>query len=115
MSAKRGRTAGIATTGRKTRPPHRIEIWFHNLNLDSRSYLTGLPGKSGRYANLRANPEFTFHLKSSARADIPTRPTPILAESQRWVILERITLNQGRQSALEAWLGQSHLVELTFT
>ena len=68
------RTIDITTTGRTTGRPHRIEMWFHNL--DGRLYLTGTPGARGWHANLLAHPEFTFHLKGTVRADLPARATP---------------------------------------
>ena len=37
------RTIDITTRGRQSGEPHRIEIWFHNL--DGRLYITGLPGR----------------------------------------------------------------------
>src|SRR6266851_3143574 len=65
------RTIDITTTGRKSGRPQRIEIWFHNL--DGRLYITGTPGRRNWYANLSANPDFTFHLKVSAQADLAAR------------------------------------------
>jgi hypothetical protein len=65
----RDRVIDITTTGRKSGQPRRIEIWFHRL--DGRLFITGLPGHRSWYANLLANPAFTFHLKGSAKADLP--------------------------------------------
>jgi len=64
-------TIDITTTGRKTRPPRRIEVRFHIV--EGRLDITGLPGRCGWYANLLAHPEFTMHLKESVRADLPAR------------------------------------------
>jgi deazaflavin-dependent oxidoreductase (nitroreductase family) len=64
----------ITTTGKKTGSPRRIEIAFHNF--DGALYITGLPGKRDWYANLLAQPRFTFHLKQSAHADLPAIATP---------------------------------------
>lgn len=69
------RTIDITTTGRTTGRPHRIEMWFHHL--DGRLYLTGTPGARSWHANLLAHPDFVFHLKSTVRADLPARATPI--------------------------------------
>src|SRR4051812_27381293 len=64
------RVIDITTIGRKTGEPRRIEIWFHRL--DGRYYITGTPGRPRDwYANLVAQPGFTFHLKESATADLP--------------------------------------------
>jgi deazaflavin-dependent oxidoreductase (nitroreductase family) len=69
------RTVDITTTGRRSGQPRRIEIGFHNL--DGRLYISGLPGRRGWYANVVAHPDFEFHLKESAQADIPARAHPI--------------------------------------
>ena len=65
------RVIDITTIGRKSGEPRRKEIWFHNL--DGRLFIAGTPGKRGWYANLVANPEFTFHLKRSVQADLQAR------------------------------------------
>jgi deazaflavin-dependent oxidoreductase (nitroreductase family) len=109
---QRERTIDITTTGRQSGRPRRIEIWFHNL--DGRLYITGSPGRRGWYANLRANPKFTFHLKGEVAADLPAMARPIVAEPERRAVLARITVNLGRQSELERWVEASPLVEVTF-
>jgi deazaflavin-dependent oxidoreductase (nitroreductase family) len=105
-------TIDITTTGRKSGRPRRIEIWFHNL--DGRVFITGLPGKRDWYANLLANPVFTFHLKESVQANLTARATPILEEDRRRAILSRITKELGRAGDLEAWVQDSPLVEVEF-
>ena len=101
----------ITTIGRKTGQSRKIEIWFHNL--DGRLFITGLPGPRSWYANLVANPAFTFHLKESIQADLPAKARPITAEAERREILSRITQNLGRDGDLEVWIEQSPLVEIT--
>ena len=110
QALKQDRTIDITTTGRKSGEPRRIEIWFHNL--DGRLYITGSPGRRSWYANLVANPEFTFHLKESAQADLPARARPITAEAERREVMGRITRNVGRAGDLEAWVRESPLVEV---
>lgn len=109
---RRDRTIDITTLGRKTGKPRRIEIWFHNL--DGHIYITGLPGKRGWYANLLANPEFTFHLKGSLKADLPARATPVQGEAQRRATLMEIFPNLSREGKLEEWVAHSPLVEVIF-
>ena len=76
------RVIDITTTGRKTGEARRIEIWFHRI--DGRIYITGTPGARSWYANLVANPDFTFHLKESAQADLAATATPVEgAEKER--------------------------------
>jgi deazaflavin-dependent oxidoreductase (nitroreductase family) len=110
QALEQDRTIDITTIGRKTGLPRRIEIWFHNL--EGCLYITGLPGSRDWYANLVANPAFTFHLKESVQADLPARATPIVDEAQRRDILARITGNLGEQRDLETWVQDSPLVEV---
>jgi deazaflavin-dependent oxidoreductase (nitroreductase family) len=104
------RTIDITTTGRTTGRPQRVEIWFHNL--DGRLYITGLPGPRGWYANLRARPDFTFHLKGAVRADLPARAIPIVDAAPRRAILTRLLARLGRSAELETWIRDSPLVEV---
>ncbi len=108
----RDRTIDITTTGRHSGQPHRIEIWFHNL--DGAIYITGLPGKRGWYANLVATPAFTFHLKGSITADLPARATPVTDPETRRAIMSRILDTLGRSHELAAWVASSPLVAVTF-
>jgi deazaflavin-dependent oxidoreductase (nitroreductase family) len=109
---ERGRTIDITTTGRKSGQPRRIETWYHNL--DGRIYLTGTPGKRDWYANLRANPHFTFHLKQDTVADLAARAQPIDDPAQRRAIFSRILRNLDRSEDLESWIAGSPLVEVEF-
>ncbi len=68
----RGHTIDITTTGRRTGQARRIETVFHNI--DGRIVLSGMPGPRDWYANLLADPHFTFHLKGAVKADLPARP-----------------------------------------
>jgi len=102
----------ITTTGRKTGRPRRKEIWFHNV--DGQLYITGSPGRRDWYANLLANPEFTFHLKRSARADLPARATPIRDQARRREIFQKIQQRLQRRVGmnLEEWVERSPLVQV---
>ena len=98
----------ITTTGRSSGRPQRKEIWFHNL--DGSLYITGTPGKRDWYANMVAHPEFTFHLKRSAQADLPARATPITDPIERRAILGRILAKLERSDNIEDWVARSPLV-----
>jgi deazaflavin-dependent oxidoreductase (nitroreductase family) len=100
----------ITTVGRKTGNPSRIEIAFHNF--DGTLYISGMPGRRDWYANLVANPQFTFHLKQSTRADIPARATPITDEAARRRVLSRVVEKWNQQDNLEAFVRSSPLVEV---
>jgi deazaflavin-dependent oxidoreductase (nitroreductase family) len=112
------RIIDITTTGRKTGEPRRIEIWFHRL--DGRCFITGTPGRPRDwYANLVANPGFTFHLKESATADLPATARPITDPAEREQVLAGLlaplgafTSKPGQEA--EVWVANSPLVEITF-
>lgn len=106
------RTIDITTIGRVSGRPRRIETWFYRV--DDRIFLTGLPGKRDWYANLLANPAFTFHLKGSAQADLPGRATPITDPAARREIMGRILAALGQARDLDAWVAGSPLVEVAF-
>jgi deazaflavin-dependent oxidoreductase (nitroreductase family) len=105
------RVIDITTTGRKSRQPRRIEIWFHNL--DGKLYITGSPGKRSWYANMLANPDFVFHLKRSHQADIPARARPIQEEAERRQVLGKIIAGLDGERNLDEWMANSPLVEVT--
>jgi deazaflavin-dependent oxidoreductase (nitroreductase family) len=112
------RVIDITTIGRRTGEPRRIEIWFHRL--DGRYYITGTPGRARDwYANLVANPGFTFHLKESATADLPATARPVTESAEREQVLAGLlaplaefTSKPGQEP--EAWVASSPLVEVTF-
>ena len=89
QALERDRTIDITTTGRNTGQPRRKEIWFHNI--EGRLYITGSPGSRDWYANLVANPQFTFHLKQSAQADLSARATSIRDPNRRRDIFSEST------------------------
>lgn len=107
---KHDRLIDITTVGNKSGKAHKIEIAFHNL--DGKLYITGLPGKRDWYANLVAHPQFTFHLKQSAHADIPATATPILDEATRRTVLSHVVVKWNRQNELDAFMKSSPLVQV---
>ncbi|NNC74302.1 MAG: nitroreductase family deazaflavin-dependent oxidoreductase [Acidimicrobiia bacterium] len=107
-------TIDITTTGRVSGESRRIEIWF--FNLDDRVFITGTPGARDWYANLVANPEFTFHLKESVTADIPAVAIPILDDDARRAVFEVLVPRFGfGDTNLERWIAASPLVEVMFS
>ena len=102
------RTIDITTTGRSSGLSRRIETWFYRV--DDQVYLTGSPGRRDWYANLLANPDFTFHLKQSIAADIPARATPITDPEQKRAIFARILSDLSEPQNLEVWLAGSPLM-----
>ena len=110
QALERDRTIDITTIGKKSGRPRRKEIWFHNL--DGSLYITGTPGSRDWYANLVANPEFTFHLKQSVQADLPAQATPIVDPGQRRKIIAGIIQKIGGDRDLDAWVEGSPLVQV---
>ena len=107
------RTIDITTTGRTSGEPRRIEIWRYRY--DGRIFLSGSPGTRDWYANLLANPEFTFHLKGSTRADLPAIAHPITDGAERREVIAGILEDLGRGSRnFEDWVARSPLVEVEF-
>ena len=104
------RLIDITTTGRKSGRPHRIEIAFHYI--DGEVYISGMPGKRDWYANLMADPNFTFHLKQSIRRDLPATAYPIVDEEARRSLLVPITTKWGRLNQLDAFVDRSPLVKV---
>jgi deazaflavin-dependent oxidoreductase (nitroreductase family) len=118
-SNARARTVDITTTGAKSGRPRRIEIWFYRV--DGVIYLTTQPAKRDWYANIVANPEFTFHI---AGADLAARGIPVTdAEAKRRVLGPIVDdLNQPSNPAripqpvqpLDEWVAGSPLVRVEF-
>ena len=107
----------ITTTGRNTGQPRRIEIWAHNL--DGQVIITGSPGRRSWYANMVANPEFTFHLKRDIQADLQATAKPVSDEAERRSIFtstnQMSQFDQRRAMNIEDWVKGSCLVEVSFS
>jgi deazaflavin-dependent oxidoreductase (nitroreductase family) len=84
----RGHRIDITTIGRRSGQPRRIEVVFHNFG--GRLYISGRPGRRGWYANLVANPGFTFHLTGPVTADLPARARPITDSIERREVLGEV-------------------------
>lgn len=112
QALKRDRTIDITTIGRKSGQLRRIEIWFYRAG--ERIYLSGGPGRRSWYANLLANPEFTFHLKGSVRADLSARATPVTDPGERWSVFTTILNDLRMSDKLEAWIADSPLMKVEF-
>ena len=102
----------ITTTGRRTGMPRRTEIWFHYQ--DGRILITGSPGARGWYANMTANPNFTWHFKQSFFRDIPAVATPITDEGERRALFVRMMELEDRMAHVEVddWARRSPMVQV---
>jgi deazaflavin-dependent oxidoreductase (nitroreductase family) len=120
QSSRADRTIDITTTGRRSGAPRRVEVWFHRV--DGHWYLTGMPAPRSWYANLRANPRFTVHLKHGVSADLPATASPVDEPTRRRVISAVLGLQDrtdlGTQAtqrqSFDEWLAHSPLVEIVF-
>jgi deazaflavin-dependent oxidoreductase (nitroreductase family) len=86
-----GHTIDITTTGRKSGEPRRLEIVFFNFG--GRLYISGMPSAERTRAwlhNMRANPEFTFHLKQGVHADLPAVATEVTEPIHRREVIEQV-------------------------
>jgi deazaflavin-dependent oxidoreductase (nitroreductase family) len=84
----RGHLIDITTTGRRSGRPRRIEVVFHNFG--GRLFISGRPGRRDWYANLVAQPAFTFHLKGPVKADLPATARPITDLAERREVLGQV-------------------------
>jgi len=107
-----GGTIDITTHGRRTGKSRRIEIVFFNFG--GHVYISGLPGRRGWYANLVADPQFTFHLKGRVVANLPARAIPITDEGSRRSLFARITRQWRREAQLDVFVANSPLIEVAF-
>lgn len=121
-SSATARTIDISTIGARTGRTRRIEIWFYRV--DREIYLTTQPASRSWYANLLANPDFTFHLKNGVRADLAARAEPVRDLDRRRHIfaaivddlnqpLHRGYLSQPVEDVAE-WVDGSPLMRVTF-
>ena len=114
------RTIDITTLGARTGAPRRVEVWLHRV--DGRWYLTGMPVPRNWYANLRAHPRFTVHLKHGITADLRATARPVDEPRRRRVITAVLDLQDRpeiaarltRRQNLQHWLAHSPLLELVF-
>jgi deazaflavin-dependent oxidoreductase (nitroreductase family) len=119
-SSRAERTIDITTAGRRSGIPRRVEVWFHGV--DGHWYITGVPGPRSWYANLRADPRFTVHLKHGVKADLPATAKPVDEQTRRRVITAVLDLQNrpgivGRPVARQSfddWFARSPLIEIVF-
>ncbi len=107
-------TIDITTIGRQSNRPRRIEIWFRSV--DGHIYITGTPGPRDWYANLQANPRFTFHLKESVQADLAARARFIrdVEERRRILSAPAMAWYHRQVAAVEELVAGSPLIEVLF-
>lgn len=108
---RHGHTIDITTIGRRSGASNRIELVFHNFG--GRVFISGMPGPRSWFANLVANPRFTFHLKGPVQADLPATARPVVDDAERREIFALIA-QVWRGQSVERMVSSSPLVEVTF-
>jgi deazaflavin-dependent oxidoreductase (nitroreductase family) len=111
-SLRQGHTIDITTIGRRSGEARRIEMMFHSL--DGHVYISGMPNRERTRAwlqNLRANPDFTFHLKQLVKADLPATAREITEDPERREVITKIAKVWGRD--VDEMHAYSPLVEVT--
>ena len=115
FSARSRTTARSTSRQRAATAASRGESRSGSYRYDGRTFLSGSPGTRDWYANLLVNPEFTFHLKGSAQADLPAVARPITDEAERREVIAGILEDLGRgYGDLEEWVARSPLAEVDF-
>ncbi len=105
-------TIDFTTVGRRSGSLRRIEIWM--LKVGGRIVITGTPGQRDWFANVKANPACTVHLKERIRVDIAARATEITDAAVRTEVFEHLEAtwyrNQGED--LETLVADAPMIEL---
>ena len=103
----------ITTIGRKSGKSHRIEVNLRHI--DGQVYLSHEPVRRHWVANILANPEFTYHVKQSARADLPARAVRITDKEEQRRIYKVVLGKEGRAAReVEERVQGSHLFRVEF-
>lgn len=106
-------TIDITTIGARSGQERRIEIWF--LNVGGRIFITGTPAPRHWLANLRANPQFVFHLKESVRADLPAVATEVTDPETRAIVFDHPSASWYLdQTSRDDLIDNAPMVEVTF-
>ncbi len=99
----------ITTTGRTSGEPRRIEIWLRPLA--DHFIIAGLPGTRDWFANLKANPAFTVHLKKSVTADLPAHARAVVDPDEKRRVVETMEPRPD-SDAVDEWVANSPIVEV---
>lgn len=102
------RTVDLTTTGRRTRRPARIEIWWFHIG--GRFVITGTPGKRDWYANVLGDPKVVIH---TSIGDFDGRARVILDPAFRRSVFTDPGIGWYRtQSDLEQLVTEAPMVEI---
>ena len=110
----RDMTIDITTTGARSKQARRIEIWF--LNVEGTIYITGSVGPRDWFANLLAEPSFTFHLKESVTADLAATATVVTDEHERRRVFAHPTADWylRQEDTLDELIAEAPMVRIDF-
>jgi hypothetical protein len=117
------RTIDMVTVGAKTGIKRITEIWF--TNIDGRIVICGTPSADGSLgprrrrdwlANLQANPEFEFCLKSSVKLCLPAKAVLVTDPSDRRQIMSAPATSWYRDQgySLDDLVAGSPIIDVVF-
>ncbi len=107
------KTIDVTTTGKRSGQPRKTEIWF--MYIEERVFITGTPGPRDWYANVVANPEFTFHLKESTKIDLAARAYPVVEHEERRRVMSAPETEWYRgRATMDELIAGSPMVEVQF-
>lgn len=103
-------TIDLTTTGRRSRLPRRIEIWW--FQVDGRFVISGTPGRRDWLANIQADPSVVITVGG---VDIAARALPIDDLGFRRRFFTRpVTSWYSSQAELERLVRSAPMVEILF-
>ena len=103
-------TIDLTTTGRRSRLPRRIEIWW--FRVDGHFYITGTGGQRDWLANLRSDPNGIVRLGG---LDIPITATEVGDATERRRVLSDPQLSwYSSQEQLDQLVARAPMIRLRF-
>ena len=103
-------TIDLTTTGRRSRMPRRIEIWW--FRVDGHFYITGTGGRRDWLANLRSDPDGIVHVGG---LDIPITAAEVADPTERRRVLSDPQLSwYSSQEQLDQLVAQAPMIRLVF-
>ena len=120
---KTDRKIDIVTVGARTGIERVTEIWF--TNIEGRIVICGTPSADGKYgrrkprdwlANLKANPEFKFCLKTLIKLCLPARAVLVLDPLDRMQVMSNPATSWYREQgySVDDLVAGSPIVDVTF-
>lgn len=116
VALARGGVVAITTTGRTSGHPHTTDVTLHNV--DRELVIAGRPGPRDWYANLKADPHFTIHLKGGVEVAIAALAEHLTDWSERRDLMQRVMIKgfgfspERTKREIHFWVTRSPLVRV---